>query len=163
MDWSFYAKALGIVVAVALIAHWLSGCEPADPPAEPGITGACVRSFRPTLEAWEAEFGRVPEECAYLDAELDVQLGSEAEIPCAPEASTELVVGCLHGDVIYLLEGRDDGLLVDTSVHEWTHALARCVDGDPDRYHLRGELWAQYGPETVELQAQASAEIGACL
>ncbi|HYC44486.1 MAG TPA: hypothetical protein VED01_03280 [Burkholderiales bacterium] len=148
---------------VLLLALLAMACAPA-PSDEPAITAACVRSFRPTLAAWESVHGRVPEDCAYLDAELDVQLASEDEIPCAPEASTELVVGCMvPGDAIYLLEGRDDVQLVDTSVHEWVHALAHCVDGDADRYHLRGELWAQYGPESVELQAQASAEIGECL
>jgi hypothetical protein len=133
-------------------------------PDEPGITDACVRSFRPTLKAWEAALGRVPEGCAYLDAEYVVQIVSADEMPCAPEASTELVIGCtVPGDAIYLLEGRDVVQLVDTSVHEWVHVLAYCVDGDLDRYHLRAGLWALYGAETVELQAQASAEIGQCL
>ena len=53
--------------------------------------------------------------------------------------------------------------LVDTSVHEWIHALAQCVDGAMDVDHLRGELWGDYGGESVEIQAQASAEIGECL
>lgn len=142
----------------------LIGCEQTAGREEPRITRACIRSFAPALDAWQAELGRVPEACAYLDAELDVQIVSEAEIPCAPESSSELVVGCfVPGDAIYLLESRDLIQLVDTSVHEWVHALAHCVDGDSDRYHLRAGLWAQYGADTVELQAQASAEIGGCL
>lgn len=142
----------------------LTACAPAAPDDGPSITGACVRSFRPTLEAWEMYAVRVPAECAYLDGELDVVLASKAEIPCTTEASTELVIGCYQpGDAIYLLEGRDAVQLVDTSVHEWVHALADCVLGYPDILHLRADLWAQYGTETVELQAQASAEIGACL
>lgn len=148
------------VLLLVLLA--LAACE-APAPDDPGISGACVRSFRPTLEAWEAELGRVPEQCAYLDAKQDVQLASEDEIPCAPEASTELVIGCYQSGAIYLLEGRDDVQLVDTSVHEWVHALAECVDGDMDREHLRGELWADYGADTVELQAQAGAQLGSCL
>lgn len=162
LTWVFLAAAVApVLLALALL---LTACAPDEPPAEPAINGACERAFRPTLQAWEAALGRVPEGCAYLDAEYDVVLASEAAIPCAPESSVELVVGCtVPGNAIYLLAGRDDVALVDTAVHEWVHALAHCVDGDVDRYHLRGELWAQYGPDTVELQAQAGAEIGECL
>lgn len=166
MDWKCYWKALGVVVAVAVLAEWLSGCAP-DRTPEPGITRACVRSFAPTLAEWEARHGRVPDECAYLDSEVDVVLASKDEIPCPVEAPLELVIGCYQGsdgeDVIYLLEMSDNGLLVDTSVHEWVHALADCVLAYPDIRHLRGDLWAQYGADTVELQAQAAAEIGECL
>lgn len=148
----------------------LAACEPDPPPDEPGsITGACVRSFRPTLEAWETRFGRAPEGCAYLDTQVDVQLVAAEDMPCDDEPGS-IVVGCTvldaddgSNDAIYLLEGRLLSQLVDTSVHEWVHVLAACVDGDIDADHLRARLWATYGAETVELQAQASAEIGECL
>lgn len=151
----------------ALLALLLAACEPDPPPTKPGITGACVRSFRPTLREWEARYGRVPEACESLDVDVDVMLASMQEIPCPAESPLELVIGCYQpsngDDVIYLIETADGGLLVDTSVHEWVHALADCVLGYPDILHLRGDLWAQYGTDTVELQAQASAEIGECL
>jgi hypothetical protein len=144
----------------------LAACEahaPDEPPDEPGIMGACERSFRPTLKAWEAELGRVPEGCAYLDAEYVVQLVSADEMPCEDEPGS-IIVGCtVEGDAIYLLDGRLPAQLVDTSVHEWVHVLASCVDGDIDADHLRGELWGTYGYETVEFKAQLSAEIGECL
>lgn len=140
-----------------------AACGPSAPPA-PSITGACARSFRPTLEAWEAQLGHVPDECAYLDTQYDVQLvDREAQLPCPAPAVNETLVGCTQGKTIYLLRGRDDVELVDTSVHEWVHALAQCVYGDPDADHLRAGLWALYGAESVEIQAQASAQIGRCL
>jgi hypothetical protein len=138
-------------------------CVP-DEPEESGITGACVRSFRPTLQEWEAVQGRVPEDCAYLDMVYTVQLASREEIPCEMEEGSQ-TIGCTQPEeqAIYLLEGRTASQLVDSSVHEWVHALADCVDGDRDRFHLRGELWNQYGTDTVEFQAQWMAEIGSCL
>jgi hypothetical protein len=41
--------------------------------------------------------------------------------------------------------------------------LERCVYGAFDLDHLRAQLWAVYGADTVELQGQAAAEIGECL
>lgn len=140
-----------------------ASCDPSKP-SVPVITGACTRSFRPTLEAWEAVRGRVPETCAYLDTVYAVQLVSEAEIPCEKETNG-LIVGCTQPEerTIYLLKGRSASELVDTSVHEWVHALADCVDGDRDTNHLRGELWGDYGVDAIEVQAQAAAVIGGCL
>ena len=153
-------RLLQVLLAVLLFA-----CVPDEPADEDehAVTGACERSFRPTLKAWEAALGRVPEGCAYLDSEYVVQLVSEDEMPCEDEPGS-IVVGCtVEGDAIYLLEGRLPAQLVDTSVHEWVHTLASCVDGDIDADHLRGELWGEYGPNTVEFSAQVSAEIGECL
>lgn len=145
-----------------LVFALLTACAPDEPPA-PGITGACSRAFRPTLDAWEAELGRVPSDCAYLDSVYPVQVVSADELPCEDEPGS-IIVGCtVEGDAIYLLEGRLPAQLVDTSVHEWVHTLASCVDGDIDADHLRGELWGEYGPNTVEFTAQVAAEIGQCL
>jgi hypothetical protein len=142
----------------------LVACDTPAPPDDPGITRACIRSFAPTLKAWEAAFERVPDECRYLDGEVIVQLVSADEMPCdEPIGVNETRTECFHGDVLYLNEDLDDVALVDASVHGWTHALADCVYGAPDVDHLRARLWAVYGAETVELQAQASAEIGECL
>jgi hypothetical protein len=142
----------------------LAACAPvAD--EMPGVSsGACVRSFRPTLEAWESSLGRVPSKCAYLDTEYSVQLVSASDIPCDMEPGG-IVVGCTvqPGQEIYLLNGRTQSALVDTSVHEWTHALAQCVFGNMDREHLRAWLWAPYGAGSIEIQAQASAVVGPCL
>ena len=146
-----------------LVVLLLCACAPTPTDAPTSVSGACQRSFRPTLEAWEAARGRVPDTCAYLDAEYAVQLVEQGELPCDAAGDNELLVGCTQGDTIYLLRGRDNVQLVDTSVHEWVHALADCVYGDVDRDHLRAGLWALDGAETVELQAQASAEIGRCL
>jgi len=150
--------------AVIFALFALAACEAPDPPPdEPGIAGACVRSFRPTLEAWEVRYDRVPEDCAYLDRVYPVQVVSADEMPCEDEPGS-IIVGCtVEDDAIYLLEGRLPVQLVDTSVHEWVHVLAACVDGDIDADHLRAGLWGVYGAETVEIQAQAAAEIGECL
>lgn len=144
----------------------LAACAPApdDDPQE--IIGACQRSFRPTLEAWEAELGRVPDECAYLDSVYSVQVLSASELPCDPPGPGELVTGCTVQPLmaIYLLgDGRTNVDLVNTSVHEWIHALAQCVDGDMDRERLRVELWAPFGAASVEIQGQAFSQIGECL
>jgi hypothetical protein len=144
----------------------IAACAPAAPDEQQTITGACQRSFRPTLEAWEAELGRVPAECAYLDTEYSVEVLPASELPCDPPGPGELVTGCTVQPLqaIYLLGDRTNVELVDTSVHEWLHALADCVDGDMDRHHARVELWDELsGAESVEIQAQASAEIGECL
>jgi hypothetical protein len=146
----------------------MSACAPADPPdrGPQEITGACQRAFRPTLEAWELELGRVPSDCAFLDSTYSVELFSAAGLPCDDPGPGEVVTGCTEQPTmaIYLLDGRTNVELVDTSVHEWIHALADCVDGDMDRDHLRSELWDELsGAESVEIQAQASAEIGECL
>lgn len=142
----------------------LAACESSPPPAtETEITGTCIRSFRAVLEAWEAALGRVPEACAYLDADYEVELVGTGELPCdAAPAGSELV-GCTQGSVIYLRSGRDDLGLIDTSAHEWTHALSKCVNGTADREHLRAQLWIDYGAASVEAQALAAVVIGRCL
>jgi hypothetical protein len=148
-------------VLVALGALWLllalSGCAPeSDRPTEPVITRACVRSFAPTLAAWQAQFGRVPDRCSTLDAETEVQLVSAAEMPpppyCELPEDGEELAGCTVGDVIYLLDGRDELATVDTSVHEWVHRLAGCVLSSADRDHVNAKLWIEYGVEAVEAQ-----------
>lgn len=151
-----------VVVACMLL---LAACANDDQPSptETVITGACNRSFRAVLEAWELEFGRVPEPCAFLDAEYPVQVVTADELPCDRAPAGAELVGCLHDGVIYLLRGRSELELIDSSVHEWIHALAACVDGTPDELHVRGELWIDYGPDTIEAQALASVEIGKCL
>jgi hypothetical protein len=153
-----------LVRIVAAFLLLLMSCEQPQPATEQQITGACHRAFRSVLEAWESELGRVPQLCAYLDADYDVQLVAAGELPCEEPASEGAVlVGCTHEQVIYLLRGRDDIALIDTSVHEWLHALAECVDGTADRDHLRGRLWIDYGANTIEAQALGSVEIGKCL
>lgn len=163
-------------LAFVLLAAACAAPTPNDPQE---ITGACQRSFRPTLEAWEAELGRVPAECAYLDAEYSVQVLPAAELPCDKPGPGERVNGCTvqPGMEIYILKSRTrpsimhyirksrtNVELVDTSVHEWIHAIAQCVDGHMDVDHVRYELWADLsGADSVEIQAQAGAEIGECL
>lgn len=149
-----------LLLACALL---LAACADDSPDTQTVITGACNRAFRAVLEAWETEFGRVPDPCAYLDADYPVQLVGPGELPCEAAPSGAELVGCLHEGVIYLLRGRTDLELIDSSVHEWIHALAECVDGTPDHYHLRGQLWIDYGADTIEAQALASVEIGKCL
>lgn len=141
----------------------LAACESSQPATETVITGTCIRSFRAVLEAWEAARGRVPEECAYLDADYDVELVGAGELPCEPAGPGGKLVGCTQGQVIYLLRGRDELDLVDSSAHEWIHALSDCVDGTLDAEHLRSDLWIEYGADTIEAQALAGVEIGKCL
>lgn len=146
-----------------LLVLMLVACAPA-PPNGPVITGACKRAFAPTLEAWETALGRVPDTCSSLDTQIGVQLvAKQSDLPCPPPAVNETLIGCTQGSTIYLLRERDNVDLVDTSVHEWVHALAQCVYGDPDADHLRAQLWGYYGADTIETQAQAAAQIGECL
>lgn len=159
-------RLLASITLAFVLALSLPACESTEPSdREPQITRACYRSFAPTLDAWERALVRAPASCAALDKLYTVQLASTGEIPCTTEASNWTVAGCTtpEDQTIYLLAGGDNIQMTDTSVHEWVHALADCVDGNRDADHLRAELWADYGPNTVEAQAQASAEIGECL
>jgi hypothetical protein len=142
-----------------------SGCAPNEPD-DPGITRACIRSFAPTLDAWEAELGRVHGECAYLDGVVDVQLVAEADMPCDERVGVnEVRAECVQGGVLYVNEALDDLQQIDASVHGWVHALAQCVYGDFDKDHLRSQLWAVYENENaVEFQAHFyGVETGSCL
>ncbi len=160
----FGAMAFCAVFAWLPIVLYQQGCEQSHGGDEPGITRACIRSFAPTLETWEGVFGRVPAECRSLDVELEVQLVAASDMPCfEPLGANELRTECVSGDVLYLNEALDDVALVDASVHGWLHALNRCVNGDLDADHIRYPLWGVYGPDTVETQAQASADFGECL
>ena len=156
-------------VLLAAIALFSCADDPGGRDERPAITHACVRSFYAVSQAWEAASGKpVPIECSLLDLEYDVQVvDDDAVIPCVVDPSAGLLqVGCTRVDerVIYILGGRDDVTMVDTSVHEWLHALADCVLGDPDREHLRAGIWVmRNGAASAETQAMASAEIGECL
>lgn len=101
----------------------------------------------------------------YLDSQYTVQLASTAEIPCMAANGAELVGGCTtpRDRTIYVLAGRDVVATRDTSVHEWLHTLLDCVYHDADRDHMRAEIWAPYGADTAEIQAQAFAPAGSCL
>jgi len=106
----------------------------------------------------------VPEECAYLDTVHEVQLVHVDDMPCDdPVGNNQVRTECFQGGVIYLNEALDDVLLTEASVHGWIHGLAECADGDWDHDHLRSELWATYGMDTIEFQALWMAEIGSCL
>jgi hypothetical protein len=142
-----------------------SGCAPNEPD-DPGITRACIRSFAPTLDAWEVALGDVPAECRALDTKYDVQLVSADEMPCDdPLGMNEVRAECVSGAVVYINEALDDLQQLDASVHGWIHALSTCVYGDPDKDHLRHQLWAVYENENaVEFQAHFyGVETGSCL
>lgn len=143
----------------------LSACSGATPDSPREITGTCIRSFRAVLEAWEAQLGRVPEECAYLDADYDVVLASADEMPCdEPLGVNEVRTECIQGSTIYINKAFDNVQRTDASAHGWVHALALCVYRDIDADHVRAALWEVYsGADSVEIQAQASAVIGQCL
>lgn len=142
----------------------LSGCSHKIPEPVVCLPKACYRSFYSTLRVWEAKLGRVPEACQYLDSEFTVQLVSSKNMPCKATKSFK-VVGCTEPEnkIISILEGQPVVNLIDVSVHEWEHALANCVDGDPDKGHVRSELWMEFGSSSIETQAQANAIIGNCL
>jgi hypothetical protein len=147
-----------------------TACANVEQPRPSPVTGACVRSFRAVLTAWEANSReRVPEECAFLDAEYELELlGPEDNVSCSgePLARGLVQIGCTRPELrlISLLDRGDDQVaMVDASVHEWLHATLDCVLGDPDYEHLRAGVWAAYGPQSTEMQAFANAEIGECL
>lgn len=143
----------------------VSACAAADPPDEPNITRACVRSFATTLDAWRSVVGEVPAGCAFLDAEYDVVLASSDDMPCdEPIGVNQVRTECIHGGVIYVNEAVDDVRRVEASVHGWVHALALCIDGDIDAHHLRLQLWEALSAEnSVEVNAATFAEWGECL
>lgn len=150
------------IVAIALLTCSSCGPPPPDEPQQPAITGACARAFVPTLEAWEERYGRVPDDCAYLDREYPVHEVSAEDMPCEDEPGT-IITGCsVLGDAIYILETRLPSQKTDTAAHEWTHLLEACVNGDIDAAHLNPELWTIYGNDTVEFDAQVKVEIGEC-
>ena len=153
-----------LLIAVAFLAAY--ACDNGASSA-PAITAACARSFHAVLEAWETRLGRVPDECALLDTRYTVSVVTEDVLAaaCEPDAPDDVIGGCTQPDArtILVLGGRPEIDQVDSAVHEWVHALADCASGAPDNDHLRGELWGIYGAETIETQAQAAAQIGACL
>lgn len=130
-------------------------------------TGACVRSFRAVLEAWETlSRTRVPEECAFLDAEYNVVLARDIpECEGEPIGVNEQTAACTlpAQRTILILDALDDLQRLDMSVHEWIHALSDCVYGDPDTEHLRAGLWVRFGTQSTEAQAFAGTEPGECL
>jgi hypothetical protein len=155
-----------LIPLIALLLLYACDSTP-KPDTEQHVFGACYRSYVATLNAWTDQVGRVPDGCDTLDREYTIQLSAEADIPCALDRGPdELTTGCTEVEerTIYLLDGRPDIQLVDSSVHEWIHAIANCADGDPDRDHLRGELWEGYGANTVEIRAQTDTSfvIGEC-
>lgn len=144
------------------------GCA-AEPDPDPPITRACYRSFAHVLDAWTyAGLPRVSDECADLDVKYTVGLYTrQQDVPCSAESTPNgLVVGCAMTELqmIYIADlGDDYAAMTDTSIHEWIHALAHCVDGDADPDHLDGDLWQVYGADTVEIEAAARATAGECL
>lgn len=156
-----------------LIAILLTACvedEPEESESDAGhvITHACRRSFVPVLDAWDMIVGRAPDRCRSLDAQYDIVVVPEEEMPCEEGlGDNQARGGCFAAGVLYLLEGRSDEALVDSAIHEWIHALAQCVNADVDRFHLRVELWVDYleeqGP-AVEPRARAGITAhGRCL
>lgn len=147
----------------------LAACAPSAP-AKTEVTHACSRSFAAVLDAWNgaaetAGTNRAPDECTFLDTQYDVSQADGITCDAEPHGDNEHVVGCTFPETheIVIWNGLDDAAAVDTSVHEWIHALANCVLGDPDAEHLRAGLWAQFGANSVEIQASAAAQIGECL
>lgn len=159
-----------LALALVMLALGCAAQPPVTRPNAPVLTSACVRSFLPTLRAWEARFGRAPDKCSRLDMEYRVHLVSASELAhagcdCVCSSSGQLVGCTTQPDrAIYLLDGRSQVETTDTSAHEWIHATEQCVRGDMDVDHARSGLWERNdGAESVEIQAQASAAIGDCL
>lgn len=171
MYWKVPTSIKGVIAFMTgcwllFVAALLTSCVDEPDPDEPVVTMACVRSFADVLAEWNVyATERVPAKCEHLDSDYDVQLVGAEEMPpqCADDGPGTQVVGCTVGHVIYLLQGRDQIATVDTSVHEWVHALSACVYGDPDVDHNRSGLWEKYKPDSVETRAQAAAVTGECL
>lgn len=143
----------------------LFACEATEKEPDPAFTKACSRAFAPTLDVWERSLGPVPKECRLLDKEYEI---SEVdEIPkeiCMMEISS-ITVGCFSPaeKIIYVLEDRNDVSKTNTAIHEWLHVIHLCVYGSVDMLHLRGQVWAEYGEGTIEIQAATEVTIGRCL
>lgn len=130
-----------------LLALLLPACVTEDDPE--------LLDYRPAFvaaeDAWEARFGRLPEECRTLRERAVVAETTIAELTktCPPEDPiTQSTVGCFTHDqagvpfVLIASEG-DQYERMDTAVHEWVHLLAECVDGSSDGRHVRPELWSE--------------------
>jgi hypothetical protein len=159
-DEKIWFLMLATIVALIVLTDGCADTRESDEP----VTMACVRSFATTLEVWERNAGeRVPEHCRHLDEDYTVLVVPSSGFPwgsCDPLAVACVVPGF---STIYLEEGRSQRDTVHSSVHEWIHALAECVDGDLDADHHRAGLWASFGPQSTETQAQAAAVLGKCL
>lgn len=98
-----------------------------------------------------------------LDKDNAVQVVTPAEFPTECQLGPAELLGCAPPGVVLLRAGLGTTTLIDTSVHEWFHKLLECVFNDPDREHMRANVWGYYGANTAEVQAQAAAQIGECL
>lgn len=164
--------AFFLVLGLALGNAIFSGCNSSDEPAPKGISEACIRSFAPTLREYEAAVGhRVADACRFLDRDYNiVLLDRELEVLCGEQlAENEQLAGCTHSGTtktIYLNSSRSLLQQVDSSVHEWFHAILACDQSNPDSYHLSGRIWMVYGTKTAEANAIVEAtnvEIASCL
>lgn len=176
------ARAYGSSVGklLALLALMLIGCAvgDAETPRPRVEANACYESFQNVLEGWEALVGPVPERCQHLDETVAVHLTS-APMPCKG-SDPGRVVGCFmaeegeplnEGDIYITSRHTDETQRVDTSVHEWVHALAYCVrsSGNPD--HDDHALWGAhpheypivYDPKDVKSYAVVTSALGPCL
>lgn len=160
-------RLLALLTFALTICACDNGSTKPPPDTEQHVFGACYRNYVATLNAWTDQVGRVPPECAELDRDYTIQITQEENIPCALEqgpSDHELWIGCTQPDelTIYLLDERTNAEKLDTSVHEWVHALAECVDGDMDLLHARAELWEGYEGLPVETLALTDLVIGQC-
>ena len=158
---------------VALVLVVLAGCALGDaesvrPLNEPR---ACYASFAAALEGWEAFVGPVPAECQRLDEVYTIEVTS-GEMPCeSPDPGR--VIGCTEYELarITIRKGIGETKAVDTSVHEWMHALSGCVGVEGNNAHLNARIWGEdpydnsitLEPESARAYALAASGIGPCI
>jgi len=124
----------------------LVGCAMPIEPEEPADYN---KARRATVDAWEEIFGEVSQECTqYAKGFLVVEVEDIEE----REDQHGTVVGrtYLPAKQIHLVADRYVWEKEDSAVHEYTHILANCEFGDPDKEEMNHRLWVDYGPDTVE-------------
>lgn len=157
-----YAVVVAMVVGLAMS---IAGCTTAVDKTVDNW-GACYESSVTVIDAWEARMLRsVPPLCivelgtyhvSYVDAEEEIctaAKGYDGSYKAAACTDT-------YYRTIQIRASYPNWKRIRFSAHEWTHALASCMDGDADGLHSRRELW---GPAGVLDIALNNLPDGACL
>lgn len=122
--------------------------------------------FRATEDAWAQTVGTLPEQCRTLTARVLVSETTKDELASVcPAEPGFYTLGCFLAPepgldaepVIYLATDVEAATVSDSAIHEWVHALAWCVYGEPDTDHARAPLWDPEVPGVLWLAIELRA------
>lgn len=127
---------------------------PADPEQD-----TCLLAFASVRDAWRQQRGELDEKCTRIDETVEVRMTED--MPCSG-------VGCIIDGVMYISASLSWHTAPSVAVHEWTHVLAGCAEGDDDRDHMLAGLWGSNDPDgilsnTIESIAVRAVAHGPCL